>query len=253
MNYLMNKDLKKVKHEDIAVQVIRLETHIPLQLNEIRKLRGAIVEVVEKNQMVFKQAGISTDLFHNHLSTNIREDRSFDYPLIQYKVKHRKASIVGIGAGVKAIKLLVALLEQNISINNEIREVVIDRFHQTAWTPELKGLQYYRINKWLPLSVENYEKWNRCVSLVEKAQLLDHVLWGHIQHLIKGVSKNVNKEGLKLVVHNIDMQTYKKCYRIKKLALDVVIATNLNLPDEIGLGQGVSIGFGKVQRIKKKE
>jgi len=214
----------------------------------LRKLRGAIIESVMLHKEVFEAAGVPTQVFHNHTESQPAwaggtdglpeqeetSGRTWDYPRVQYKIRHKKAEIMGIGSGAQALQLWMSLVGDTLTVNGqEVSLAVKDHTHQ-QWVPVLQeNPTLYRLNKWLPLSAKNYDKWQ------------------NTSHMMQGLAITLDKSKLELYTSTIDMQTYKDCYNIKKLALDITFYTNFNLPEEIGLGQGVTIGFGKVQGIQK--
>lgn len=243
------------------VPISLFSSNIPIHPAHLRKFRGAIIEHALSLKPLFDMQGISTDIFHNHdegqwadNGGKVDKDELFRYPLVQYKVAHKKAALFGIGAGAKAVQLLCATLDEGLTVDKKFHPLVSGTImNNHVWLPEIQeSLQTYRLNKWLPFSPANYEKWCNTGPLTQKAELLDRVLWGHLHHCLEGVNATVDRDALKLYVRTIDMQSFKMCFGINKLALDITFSTNLILPDELGLGQGITIGFGKVQQIKNQ-
>lgn len=244
----------------MKISITSLTLDLFINPGDLTNLRGAIVEQVLANKAVFESAGISTDVFHNHDESKWGEkpeqnlkDELYRYPLIQYKTHHRKAEILGIGIAAKAPQLWLALAGKDLQVQGRNHALNIYELNQSDWQPKLNGqLQTYRLNKWLPLNGQKYGQWQETPKLEDKAKLLDKVLWGNLFHMAEALGIVLERDKLELFVSSIDMQTYKTAYKQRMLALDITFCTNLNLPDEIGLGQKVSLGFGKVQRIKKK-
>jgi len=236
--------------ENIPITYLNLQ--LPLAHSHVPNLRSSVMGSVLQHKAVFEAAGVSTDVFHNHKEGD-EEEKYRRYPLVQYKVWHKKAEIIGIGRGAKAVQLWLPLAGDQLSIKQKIYPLK-GKLRNATWKPTiLKEEKVYRINKWMPLNAENYKYWSSTPKLSERVTLLDKVLWGHIFQLLDDMEININRKKLSLYLSTIDMQTYEESYRIKRLALDVTFRSNLELPEEIGLGQGVSIGFGKVQGIKVKE
>ncbi len=242
------------------IPITTMTLNLPMHPQSVPHLRGAVVEQVLAHKAVFESAGIPTDLFHNHDESKWAgekeaglKDEVYRYPLVQYKVHHRKAEIMGIGAAAKAPQLWIALADNALKMEGRTHKLGVYKLDHSPWQPVLNGqLRTYRLNKWLPLNGKNYERWQQSLRLSDKVAILDKVLWGHLFHLTESVGITLDRDRLELFVSSIDMQTYKKAYKTSLLALDVTFCTNLLLPDEIGLGQKVSLGFGKVQQIKKK-
>ena len=203
-----------------------------------------------------EEAGIATDLFHNHYEEHWHHQNDElpanhqRYPLVQYKLHHRRAELVGIGVGAIALQLWLQTSGGSINIAGKAHPIKIRAFQPLEWQPKLLAQAVvYRMNKWLPLNPANYRTWQATPRLIHKAELLDKALWGHLFYFTECLEVNLPRDRLELFVSNIDRQTYKRCYGVQKMAFDITFTTNLNLPNEIGLGQGVSLGFGKLQRL----
>ncbi|MEM6525878.1 MAG: CRISPR-associated endonuclease Cas6 [Bacteroidota bacterium] len=238
----------------------------PIHPGQLRRIRGAIIESVMSFKPIFEIANVVTEVFHNHLekvavpalpeeveTPQTGADRYYHYPLIQYQVRHKKAGITGIGRGAQALQLWLSLVGDEITAEGKPLSLTVHQHQHLHWIPALLDeVTTYRINKWLPFNPKNYDLWRSTARLTEKVKLLDKLIWGHLFHLAEGLNIHLNKEALQVYVSTIDMQTFKDCYNIKKLALDITFCTNLNLPGEIGLGQGTTIGFGEVQKIANK-
>lgn len=234
-----------------------------LQASALRKLRGAVIESVMQHKAVFEAASVSTDWFHNHEEQTMQPGvdaaqrqvatTHHRYPLIQYKIRQHKAELVGIGDGAQALQLWLSMIGNELMVNREVISIDVYHHNHINWKPKLLATcETYRINQWLPLNPKNYEVWEKTPRLVDRVQLLDKALWGQLFNLTDNLRIELDRRKLELYINTIDLQTFKNCFGSKRLALDVTFSTNLNLPDDIGLGKGVSIGFGKVQKIKVK-
>jgi len=240
----------------IPLTIINLD--IPLYPANIKKLRGACIEQALEQQILYEEAGLSTELFHNHFehywheNKGEKEENYRRYPLVQYKIRHRKAEIVGIGQGALAVQIWMSYAKDTISIGGKKYPLRVKEISNEHWWPLLtREVNHYRINKWLPLSPKNHHIWENTPRMVEKAELLDRILWGNLFSLAEDLAIEIPRDKLTLYTTNIDMQTYKPCHGIQKMAFDLTFATNLQLPNELGLGQGASIGYGKVQHLPR--
>lgn len=247
--------------EASPILVTTLTLDLPMRPEHLYAFRGAVIETVMAHQAVFEAAGLRTDYFHNHREqdqgtepdTLEATSELFRYPLIQYKVRHRRAEIVGIGPAAKAPELWLAMVSGQLNMRGRKHTFGVYALEHQHWSPvHTDTLQTYRINQWLPLNVKNYEAWQRSPRLTDKVSLLDQALWGNVFSLLESQALNPDRENTELFVSTIDYQGYRKAYKSTLLALDVTFCTNLSLPEEIGLGQKISLGFGKVQRIQKK-
>lgn len=239
------------------IPITTVSFSLPVHPGMMRYFRGAVIESVMSFKAVFESANISTELFHNHIEqprTDDTTNRYFHYPLIQYKIRRRHAEIMGIGKGAQALQLWLSLIGDTIWIKEEEYTFQIHHHHHDRWIPKLFDKTYpYRLNKWLAFNPKNFDSWKQTPRLTDKAMILDKLIWGHIFHLVEGLELDIDRKQLQLFVSTIDWMGFKDCYGIQKQALDITFYTNLNLPEEIGLGQGTTLGFGKVQSIRKTE
>jgi hypothetical protein len=236
---------------------------LPIFPNDLRAFRGAVIQSVMGIKPVFEAAAIETDMFHNHLELALADSREaedaletpgnqFRYPLIQYKVRHKKAAILGLGRGAQALQLWMSLAADELDYRGKAVPLALENHSHGHWEATIEDkLGHYRLNKWLPFNAQNFQKWKRTPKLTDRVELLEKLIWGHLWQALDGLELTVDREKLQLFLSTIDMMSFKDSFGIKRLALDVTFCTNLNLPEEIGLGQGVSIGFGKVQRIRR--
>ena len=112
-----------------------------------------------------------------------------------------------------------------------------------VWDTEFR----YTLRKWLPLSSDNYRTYQSLEGIVEQCSFLQNILIGNILSFCKGVGITIAQE-IKCVITQI-METRTYTYKgVKMQGFDVEFKTNVSLPDYIGLGKGVSLGFGTVMR-----
>jgi hypothetical protein len=79
---------------------------------------------------------------------------------------------------------------------------------------------------------------------------LENILKANIISFAKGVKWDIDKT-ISLRVDEL-IRTKIVPYKQQKLiAFDLKFRSNVFLPDHIGLGKGVSLGFGTVSQIKK--
>ena len=251
----------------IPITTITFDQHF--HAANLKKLRGAIIESVMKHKEAFDATGVKTDVFHNHVEKTLTSvalqgnepitsanvtDRYYHYPKIQYQLRHGKAGITGIGEGAEALAFWISTVGGELIVGGRSFSLTIAQEQRIQWTPALlPETNTYRLNKWLAFNPKNHECWKNTPKLTEKVTLINNILWGHVCHLLQDTGFEVCKETLQLYISNIDHQTYMNCYGIQKLALDITFCTNLNLPSEIGLGQGTTIGYGKVQQLNTKQ
>ena len=185
-------------------------------------------------------------LFHNHDDDKLR----YSYPLIQYKLIHKKAAVMGIGKGVEEASRLLAGGDFNYQIGNEAVEMLMESVnaHDNEIAVSAKADRHYRLHNWLPLNSKNYIRYQDAEGMLERIQMLERILVGNILSFLKGVDIFLMNQ---LVVHITDITgqrdiTYKN---VKLKVFDVAFKTNISLPPYIGIGKNASIGCGVLTKI----
>ncbi len=203
--------------------------------NELPSFRGAIVQAMESANV----------LFHNHEEEGLR----YGYPLIQYKRIGGKAAMVCIGEGTEAIGAFFANCNFDINMGDrplhlEVSQVKAEQVLIQVWD----DLFSYTLRKWLPLNQENYQDYKQLESLSEQCAFLERVLTGNILSFAGGLGIHFDQEVKVRITALENVRTYS--YKgVKMQGFDVQFKSNASLPDYIGLGKSVSVGFGMVKRM----
>ncbi len=207
---------------------------------EIPLLRGAILNAIGEDVEL---------LFHNHTIDGFR----YSYPLIQYKRIHKKAAIICVNQGVESIAQLFSNTDFSIQLGERpvilrIEKVIPKQFVIQVWDTLFK----YRIRNWLALNSENYQKYAEIESFSERILFLEKVLIGNFLSFAKGLGIEVDKEIICKII-NMEEPNLIVAKGVKMMAFDVIFKTNMSLPNYIGLGKHVSIGYGIVTRLYEKD
>ena len=199
------------------------------QLPEFRKLINVFM-------------GATNDLFHNHKSN---DSYNYRYPLIQYKTIDTKAALLGITPnGVDALKTLM----NNENFKEQCTLWLGDQFFMTTETKETLTLSAacnhtFHVHKYLCFNEENIKKWNSYTSIAKKAALIEQCIVAHILKFASGIQWQLPPRALE--VNLLDFKPYQtKAHDRSFLAFEVDFQANITLPEYIGLGKSVSLGFG---------
>lgn len=208
--------------------------------SEISFLRAAIANKIGKDNI----------LFHHH---NDEKTLLFRYPLIQYKLTGNKMLIVCLCEATEEMQKFLELKNWDIHIKRKkitlkIDKINMHRFNLQVWDKQF----FYRIGNWLPLNKDNYGRYFSTVSLTERIRLLEKTLTAHILAFAEGVKWNVEKEII-VTLHNIHKEQWLEYRGIRFFSPQLTFSANVSLPDYIGLGKAVSVGFGMVKRIHLKK
>jgi len=223
------------------MRLLHLAFNLPLERRNIAGFRASVA----------RAAGLEQDLFHNH-----RDDGSvqYRYPLVQYRAERGNAAIIGIDEGADAIynwyvksegKLRWNEAEHPLSIHRlDVREYAI-QYHET---PRL-----YRLYQWLALNQQHYREWDLLPDLAARVEALDRVLVAHILTFCRAVNWRL-PERLETSVVSIAATYRTRLLGNDLVAFDLTFRSNLVLPAHIGLGKGVSHGFGvcRPERARSK-
>jgi hypothetical protein len=218
------------------LQICRIKfPEIKLQTRDAHKLRGYFGNLFKEH----------SPILHNHY-----EDGRFryKYPSIQYKVINNVPTLIGIEEGAELLPSLFLKIKE-LDINGQKFSI---NTKNIALTNEKVGYsnslhEYQFATLWMGLNQTNYAKYHKLESEVEKQDMLNAILVGHILSFFRntGVELNAN-ERLMAKVNVEEKSTQFK--ENKMIAFSGSFIVNALLPDEIGLGKSVSRGFGTIKR-----
>lgn len=199
---------------------------------DVPKFRGGINNAIENPDV----------LCHNHYDESLR----YAYPLVQYKVLGGKAAIVAIGEGLNIVRHFLNVPSIDIRIGEEQTQLDLAYINIKPFSLQLMDkMKTYRIQNWMPLNQDNHANYQMLEGLSEQCEFLENILVGNILSMAKGLDVTFDD----LVVCRIDyisephLQSYKG---MKMVTFNIQFKSNVFLPQWIGLGKGVSRGFGTV-------
>lgn len=204
---------------------------------EVPLFRGAMLHAVQ---------GEST-LFHDHIGEGFR----YRYPLIQYRSMDGYASAIGLEEGVEAIDRFLADGDVcKVRIGRRTEPLLVTRIKrlQTTFALTAETEQTYVIRHYLPFNQENYKAYQEMDSLIERYALIEKCLVGNILSLAKSLGVFFDQKVVAKLVA-VDNEASYKYKNIKMVGFDLKFKTNVQLPQYIGLGKGVSLGFGEIRSV----
>lgn len=211
-----------------------------LKQSEIPLFRGAVISSVGEDNI--------SVLFHNHIGETV----SYSYPKIQYKRIHNAASIVCINEGADVIGQFLSSLSAPIKIGNREELMVINNIKASQCLVKTWGDQFrYHLRKWLPFNQENYKAYNNLQGIAEKITFLEKILIGNLLSFAKGIGVTIDSK-ISCVIESCEQPVLLKYKGVKMMSFDLVFKSNISLPNFIGIGKGVSLGFGVVTEIPKR-
>ncbi|MFN4147515.1 MAG: CRISPR-associated endonuclease Cas6 [Runella sp.] len=221
------------------IRFLKIQFDAEIEAWEIPAFRGAVAH----------KAGLEHLNFHNHINDT---ELLYGYPVIQYKRIGRNPGIVCVDYGVDEIHHLFQNRDLNIkigerNINLSVKHLHINQYTLQVWEKTFR----FKIRNWLGLNQENYKKYHQLPDEFARIEMLEATLKANILSFAKGMKWDVDRP----ISLRIDQITRSKIvpYKSNKLqAFDLTFRTNVFLPDFLGLGKGVSLGFGTVSQEKEK-
>ncbi|PZX48292.1 CRISPR-associated endonuclease Cas6 [Algoriphagus chordae] len=217
------------------IKVIKITFDTNLKSSEIPKFRGAVVEVVGRQNVAF----------HNHISDS---QFAYSYPVIQYKTTNGKASIVCIHDGVDEIHEFFTKNTGRVRIGSQFRPLMVESMKINSFDVGLTSTSHrYQINDWLALNEINHIKYQELEGISEKVQFLERMLIGNLLSFAKGINWTVG-DPIILKITDIPSESTVKHKGIKFQSFSLSFKTNMYLPPDIGLGKGASMGWGTINK-----
>lgn len=208
--------------------------------HELPAFRGAIVE----------KAGRENIIFHNHL-----DDKKYlyKYPLIQYKRIGKKPCILCIDYGVDEIHKFFEKDSWDIKISDRWLNMKIARLNMNQFNMQVWDHMFdYSIRNWIALNQDNYGKYLSMDSMQDKLGFLENTLKANILSFAKGIEWKIDKQ-IEVKIKEFHSSHSVTLKEKKLMGFNLDFATNVFLPDFIGLGKSVSLGYGVVKRLKNDQ
>lgn len=232
------------------IQLLTLSFDLPLQRREITNWRGAFNELAQQ---------CNNDIFHNHFNDlkEIGKDTKkqgggyhYRHPLIQYRIHKRKAAILAINEGIDAMHEVLANHDWTLRWKNQPRSIKVADLKIEEATFELLSKPVpYRIRRWIALNQVNYEKWQKCNGLIQKAALLERILAAQLLALFSAFDWRVPAR-LEVQIQEINDTYPVKTHQVAMMGFDVSFTANVKIPEGFAIGRSVSIGYGQVSHNK---
>ncbi|MEH6658124.1 CRISPR-associated endonuclease Cas6 [Leeuwenhoekiella marinoflava] len=206
---------------------------IKLQTRDAHKLRGYFGNL-------FKE---QSPILHNHYEDGRLR---YKYPSVQYKVIDNTPTLIGINEGAELLPSLFLKIKE-LDINGQkffINTKNIELKKEIAgYSNSLHAYQFKTL--WMGLNQTNYAKYNKLESEVEKQNMLNAILVGHILSFFRntGVELDANER----LMARLNVEEKSTLFKENRMiAFTGSFIVNALLPSEIGLGKSVSRGFGTI-------
>ena len=174
--------------------------------------------------------------------------KKYLYPRVQVKILDEKIYFLGIAEGVNAVKSLVenfkALDFGNITF--KIIDIIIDENGLFKQSDDIN--RYKFITPWVALNRTNIKKFSKTPSS-QKRKFLCELLTKNLIFLASEFKINLDKKILTDI--ELDDKSLSSFKENRDVGFEGSFLTNFILPDFIGLGNGITRGYGSIKREQK--
>ena len=222
------------------METLTIQFQNKLMFNEIPFFRGALLHALPEEDNL---------LLHNHVDDRYR----YSYPLIQYKSIGGKAALVSIDEGIDAVMQLMTHGGVAVRIGNRSAEILQPADIQPKPVTLSVAPQFHKyiLEKWIPLNEENYQRYVRMERMIDRIAFLENILTANILSFLKGVGVYI-EDNLQCHILNLSQKVVMPKKGVRMLAFDADFRVNMLLPEYIGLGKHVSVGYGVVVKQNNK-
>ena len=177
--------------------------------------------------------------FHHH------SERSYHYPLIQYKRINGELMILGFQEYARVLMNKMSIVE-SISTRHGSFKVDSQEMNLSTWQVHNTSRCYDFATPWLPLNEANYSAFKDCPPEKQKS-FLEKILVGNTLSCLKGLGIFVDYrvESYLVSFRSFIVRAHGNTFE----GFNARFYLNVDLPDFIGLGKSVSKGFGTIRRV----
>ena len=210
---------------------------------ELTQFRGAVAAKV----------GLEHEWFHNH--NNDTGGVHFRYPLIQYKIDTHdgkmRPMLLCINEGVEAANYLFRQDDWGMKIGNQTHDMPVYKIYQSEHCLQLVPQPLsYRIHKWKPFNTENFAHWQTIKGIAQQFAFLERLLATHIIAFADSVEWQI-PEQFEIIITKMIKDEIISHKSVKSLVFSLEFDTKVSLPNYIGLGKAVALGFGVIRRQRQ--
>ena len=179
--------------------------------------------------------------------------KKYLYPRVQVKILNEKIYFLGIAEGVSAVRSLIDNLKPldfgNITF--KIKDIIIDENGFFEQTDHIN--KYKFITPWVALNRSNTKKFSK-TSTSQKRKFLCELLTRNLIFLTSEFKIDFDEKILTDI--ELDNKLLSSFNENRDVGFEGSFLTNFLLPDFIGLGNGITRGYGSIkheQKMKNEE
>jgi hypothetical protein len=196
---------------------------------------------------VARKAIKNNDLLHKHIVSG----NPYYYPFIQFKRISGQAAIICIGEGTESIGDFFSSMTGQINLGEkeetiEIETVKAEKILIQTWESNFT----YTIRKYLPLGNDSYIEYQKINELNRSYEFIEKILKANLFLFAKSIGIHLINRDISCIITELEEKTKIKYKNHTFVSFDLKFKTNISLPNYIGLGIGVSHGFGTIVRVR---
>ena len=176
--------------------------------------------------------------------------KKYLYPRVQVKILNEKIYFLGIAEGVSAVKSLIdnfkALDFGNITF--KIKDIIIDENGLFEQTDHIN--KYKFITPWVALNRANTKKFSK-TSTSQKRKFLCELLTRNLIFLTSEFKIDFDEKILTDI--ELEDKSLSSFNDNRDVGFEGSFLTNFLLPDFIGLGNGITRGYGSIKHKQKSK
>jgi hypothetical protein len=191
-----------------------------------------------------KLRGFLGSLFVDDVEFHHHSERSYHYPLIQYKRVKDDLLVFGFQDYAKILMNKMSCVD-SISTGRGSFKVHSQELDLTTWTVRNVSCCYDFVTPWIALNETNYSTFKYCTKEEQKT-FLEKIIVGNTLSCLKGLGIFVD---YRVEAFIVSFRSF--CVGAHGNSFEAFTARfylNVDLPDFIGLGKSVSKGFGTIRR-----
>lgn len=222
------------------LRILAVSFDLPLQPWELPQFRGAIA----------RKVGWQHEWFHNHDNTHGGYHQR--YPLLQYKIERSadglRPQLLCLQTGIEEAHHLFSQPDWDMQLGQRaVKPLRVARLHvDQYWLHTTDQPRRYRIHQWKPFNSDNYHTYRQIKGLAAQYTFLEQLLVAHLLAFASGVGWQLT-ERFNCCITDVLRRDWIDYKGIKVLGFTLAFEANVALPMGIGLGKGVSMGYGVVK------
>lgn len=252
--FLLQQITQKQKTVYPRINFILIEFNLPLRPSQIHDFREAILRCIpdEAEREIFSNEWVEEGV----RKTIVR------YPLVQFRCRNGHAAIWAMQEAVPLVNKFMEQCRKKFSWQGKKLELLISQLPMESKNYPVKLLNsrvqpepvIYRLYYYIPFSNDNknknYDWWkaSRNRPDTEKTRKLEELMVSHICSLIHYAGGFIAKKKIKLAILDKKLLEAVSFEGQTHVAFEMRYTVNLDLPDQVAIGNKCSHGFGWQRR-----